>query len=233
MLHHRLAITALALSIFSAAACSGQKDKPAPGAGSAAAASAAGDGLPAGYAVPAGGKLVDKGSENGASTWSYAYPIAPPTLAQTLAQDLAKAGWVVADRSVGDNDVVMAHRDGTVVTAVAIFGANAGASLLTIAIKPDAKLLVAPPAEYPAGFPFVPFAGFEGAEAKPDRTTLTFVYRGTIEQIASELKDATAKAGWACSGDPAVLSACRREGSAEVTVSLKSLSTGKTVLFVN
>src|SRR5262245_8172818 len=166
------------LLALATAACSGHKDDAPSAAQRAPAAKAGPDGLPAGYALPEGGKLIDKSGEDSASTWSYAYPIIPSTLAQRLEDQLEKAGWIAALRVVGDADVVMAYRDDTLVTAVATFGSNAGSSRLTLALKPDASLLVKPPAGYPAGFPFVPFARFQGAEAKGDHTTLTFVYAG-------------------------------------------------------
>ena len=190
------------------------------------------DGVP--VAVVPGGKLVDRHQ----STWTYAYRgVEPREIATKQRAELDKGGWATALREQALEGLpppvfaALGHRNGEMISAL-VFKDSKGTIQSTITHASSMKQLMSPPAGYPSGFPFLPFAIHHvGKPAKPGKR-LSFVYSGALDGLVAEMRDAVKRDGWACTGPMVAFTVCRKSGR-EVYVDFSSMSSNRTLLFVS
>jgi hypothetical protein len=180
------------------------------------------DGLPSGYVVPKAGKLAAKQPPK----WRYNFGDARvDDVAKDVETGLTAAGWTVVVREINAQlPVILANHNGDSVVAIIDHDFDTG-TFATFEVKPD--MLLTPPAGYPAGFAFVPFAQLYN-ENRDDRIALIYIGK----QYTIDMPLAKAERGWDCTGDMTKLQVCRKD-AVEVTVSLNKLSNEKVVVFVS
>lgn len=208
-------------------------DAPAKPAPKAAAANP--DGVPGNVALVPGGKLVDKSNEGGVQTWTYLYPdTTPAELADRQRLQLAAGGWTTVIRPQllpklpPPVYAVLGHLDGTMVSA--LISPDRSSIMMTVVVRPTTQLVAAPD-DYPAGFPFLPFGQRHKPATPPKAPRIDLVYNGSLAGIQAELMASARTGGWRCVGDGSVLTPCRKDGR-EVLVTIKELSSNRTVVFV-
>ena len=236
----------VALTLASALGCgssgsgAGSGSGSGTGSGTAAAAPAAPrppanpDGVV--VPVPPGGTLADKQDEGGVRTWTYKYPSGEP-------REVA-ARLKTAIEAYGASPVVLREQESAKIPppVFATFGARQGRSIsanvfrdargqvwLTVADRALAQA-IEPPAGYPAGFPFLPFASV--APPGPNGQ-VSVVYNGSPAAIREEMKAALAAGGWTCTGELIGFVPCRKEGSAEIGLSVGAIGPGRIAVTVS